>query len=438
MASNNQAEIQIAIVGGGIAGIGLAIGLLARGIKPVVYERSPSIREIGASIGLSQNAEWAMEVLDPKLLRFFKSIMTVSTSASMSWIDGQTDEYVYTRPLEDKKFETAHRVELLNGMMKLLPPGVMQFNKNLESISDNPSHPKVTLHFSDSTTATADAVLGCDGVRSQVRKFLFGTNHPSSYPSYSGKYAFRALLPLDQVQKILGPRKSTNRIMHLGPGSHIFSCNISDQFFNVTAYRSDPNPWPEKDRNRVTSTTTKEDAMHGFGSFPTVKKIIELLPEKLERWGIFDTFDHPPSTYAKGRVCLVGDAAHAMGPHVGTGAGFALEDAAAVVHLLDKVNEIQGGGTYGKGDLAVCVRAALQAYSETRMPRTKWAVANARFAGRMFAWEDPEIGCDYERMQKELEWRLNAIGNYDVVAMLAEAEQHFSGKLKSILPVPKL
>ncbi|KAF7192992.1 FAD-dependent monooxygenase orf3 [Pseudocercospora fuligena] len=430
MAHDEQPEI--AIVGGGIAGLGLAIGLLSRGIKPTIYERTPVLREIGAAIGFSKAGEWAMGVLDPRLPQLFKSIMTVTKGASMTWVDGQTDKTTWVRPPQCKVVNTCHRVPLVDGMAKLIPPEVFRYNKKLVSIVDDPANAKVQLKFSDGTIATADIVIGCDGVKSAVKRLLFGD---ASAATYSGKYAFRALLPLDKAKAIMGDGKATNQVIHIGPDSHIFSCNIGDRYLNIVAYRTDLAPWP--DPEKVTATTTKADAMAGFETFPTIRKIIEMLPDELERWGIFDTVEKPPRSYTKGRVCIAGDAAHAMGPYMGTGAGLAIEDAAVLATLIGKVVK-DSKSVSRNNDQSVLLRAALQAYNDTRMPRTRWVAANARLVGEMLEWQNPEVGKDYEKMAHEVEWRVDTNWNFDVGAMLAEAEQHYLMKSRAMLPSARL
>ncbi|EME85047.1 uncharacterized protein MYCFIDRAFT_173917 [Pseudocercospora fijiensis CIRAD86] len=93
---------------------------------------------------------------------------------------------------------------------------------------------------------------------------------------------------------------------------------------------------------------------------------------------------------------------------------------------------------FHNNDLSVLLRAASQAYDETRMPRTRWVAANARLVGEMMEWQNPEVGNDYEKLAYEVEWRVDTNCNFNIGAMLAEAEQHYLIKSRAMLPSARL
>jgi salicylate hydroxylase len=67
----------------------------------------------------------------------------------------------------------------------------------------------------DGSSATADAMVGCDGIMSRVRQFILGEDNPKSYPQYSCVYAYRGLLPMDKAFKALGKETAVSRVVHV-------------------------------------------------------------------------------------------------------------------------------------------------------------------------------------------------------------------------------
>ena len=154
--------LDVAIVGGGITGVTLALGLLTRNIHARVYERASSFREIGAGIGFSPNAEWAMKVVDPRIHAAFKKVATPNASDWFQYVDGQHDgddiRLLFQVYLGERGFEGCARSEFLDELAKLLPDGAVEYKKNLDSVqvADQPDSEKLVLKFGDGTTATAD------------------------------------------------------------------------------------------------------------------------------------------------------------------------------------------------------------------------------------------------------------------------------------------
>ena len=126
---------------------------------------------------------------------------------------------------------SVHRARFLGELSKLLPPGMASFGKRLVSIEeigmgktrkggsgdrDGIGADGVLLRFADGTTARHDAVVGCDGIKSQVRKLMLGwTGKPDRAiePVFSGKYCYRGLVPADKAIEILGEELATESQM---------------------------------------------------------------------------------------------------------------------------------------------------------------------------------------------------------------------------------
>ncbi|KAL4755971.1 uncharacterized protein BDW70DRAFT_29876 [Aspergillus foveolatus] len=429
---DEQRTLDVAIVGGGITGAVLAVGLLSRGLKVKVYERARGFSEVGAGIGFTPNAEWAMKVVDPRIHLAFKKVASRNATDWFTWINsyggneaknGTQEELIYNMYLGERGFEGCHRAQFLNELAKLIPEDCAQFCKNLSTIEDRGEDQKIVLKFQDGTIAHADVVLGCDGIRSRVRQLVLGEDNPASYPGYTHKYAFRGLIPMVKAVAVLGEEKTASRYMHLGDGAHALTFPVADgSLLNIVAFVNDPNEWPYKDR--LIGPCTKEEAVKAFRNFaPATRAIIDLLPEQLDRWAIFDTCDNPAPTYFKGRLCLAGDAAHASSPHHGAGAGMGIEDAAALVCLFELVQLEMQSERHSKAHL---INLALSAYERIRLDRSQWLVETSRFVGELY---ELQHGRDPATIRKEIDWRARKIWSYNIDEMRRQATEDFMRSL---------
>jgi salicylate hydroxylase len=158
--------LDIAIIGGGIAGLSLALGLLTRNVNFRIYERARSFREIGAGIGFSPNAERAMKIIDPRIHAAFKKVATPNMSDWFYWVDGHSekgddarlteDEYIFKLYLGERGFEGCHRADFLDELVKSIPADRIGFQKRLSQIVDRGDGEKLLLEFHDGTEAQAD------------------------------------------------------------------------------------------------------------------------------------------------------------------------------------------------------------------------------------------------------------------------------------------
>ena len=435
---DSGAPFDVAIAGGGIAGVATAIGLLARGISVKLYERAEGFQEIGAGIGMSPNSERAMLALDPRIHTAFRRIATPNTEDWFQYVDGfnhsdcgDGEELLFKVYLGNRGFEGCRRSDFLDELAKMIPESCIEFNKDLVNVIEaRGDGGRVFLQFGDGTTAEADVLLGCDGLRSRVRQLVLGRKNPASHPSYSHKFAFRGLIPMQKAREALGEDKSSTRYMHLGPEGHVLTFPVAmGAFLNVVAFVTSPGEWPSKDR--LTLPASKEDAVRSFAGFgPVVTAIMGMLDDKLDKWAIFDTFDNPVTKYVSeaGRICLVGDAAHAAAPHHGAGAGFAIEDALVLaVALEDAADLLRKSCGVAKEDV---LRAAFSTYEGVRFERTQWLVETSRFIGELYEWQVPECGRDPAKCLGEVESRSHKIWDYDIEGMLRETRELFDQKMK--------
>ncbi|KAL8960314.1 MAG: hypothetical protein Q9183_005484 [Haloplaca sp. 2 TL-2023] len=186
MGSQGQpgAGLDVSIIGGGIAGVTLALGLLARGIIPIVYERAESFREVGAGIGFTPNSERAMKVLDPRIHAAFKRVTVQNGTDWFMWMDGfsrkddemQSDEdnLIHKMYLGERGFEGCHRADFLEELIKMMPKDTIRFRKSLDSYNDPGDDGRVRLRFTDGSTVDTD--VGMARCRNDPEKNL--TNKP--------------------------------------------------------------------------------------------------------------------------------------------------------------------------------------------------------------------------------------------------------------------
>jgi salicylate hydroxylase len=221
-------NFEVAIVGGGIAGLTLAIALHQRKIKVAIYEQAPKFGEIGAGVSFGPNAVEAMKVCDKGIYEAFEKIATHNQWKSKTniWFDflnaydanpndsSGHQETVFT--LSNSLGQNGvHRANFLDEMVRLLPKDIANFGKRLKNISQDYSTDKLTVEFHDGTSAQADAVIGCDGIKSRVRQVMLGDNHPSARPVYTHKYAYRGLIPMEKAVEAIGEERARNACLHV-------------------------------------------------------------------------------------------------------------------------------------------------------------------------------------------------------------------------------
>lgn len=278
----------VAIAGGGIGGLSLAVGLLRRNIPVQIYEAAPEFKEIGLGLTIGPAAHRTMPLIDPQIRRIYDSLITTHADSpgyerfretwfEVVWATG--DEEKSGEVLLDLKAlpsgqTTVRRADFLDALVSLVPPEIAHFGKrlvNLEEKSDG-----VEMRFEDGTTATADVVVGCDGIRSKVKESMIS---PEEYqrvlPRYSGMYGYRAVLDMGTMAKAVGDHRARVSTMYVGKGAYAISYPIMRaQKVNVGLYtlndRWDDDAWVRP----ASKDDMRRDAEH-MGDL--VKSLIEVL-----------------------------------------------------------------------------------------------------------------------------------------------------------------
>lgn len=188
---------------------------------------------------------------------------------------------------------------------------------------------------------------------------------------------------------------------------------------------STSNPWP--DETKHTASGSRSEIDDTFKSWPggaTVRAIAGLMPEAMDKWGIFDMKQYPAPQYNKGAVCLAGDAAHATGPHLGAGGGLGIEDALVLAELMGELHK--GWATNGGQAM---VERALQAYNDVRYSRTQRVVVDTRHACLLFHWQD-ERGEKGDQFGEAITPMFHHVWEGDVPGMVDDALARLRGEKK--------
>ncbi|KAG6365816.1 hypothetical protein INS49_007427 [Diaporthe citri] len=427
----------IAIVGGGIAGLTLALNLINRSKSPssqqpkytvTIYESAHAFAEIGAGVSFGPNASRAMKAIGPEVHAAFERTQTRNQFESKQdvWFDFRYGESVDGRyRVEGEEGEDANgeliatvkcpggqrgvkRSDFLDELIKHVPDGIAKFGRRVTHYTESEDG-KVTLHFKEGDDEIHDAVIGCDGIKSNIRKALLAeTSKPeNANATFSGKFCYRGLIPMDEAVSLLGEEMAKNAQMYLGRHGHILTFAIEKgKLMNVVAFAS-AKEWHD---DRWVVEANQDQMRADFeGWSPTVTKIISLM-RKNDIWALFN---HPPApryVSDRGRVCLVGDAAHATTPHKGSGAGMAIEDSLVMGQLI---SEALAGENVDAGR---AIPAAFRVFDATRRERTLRLVEDSRETGQLYDLEHPVIGADKDKIKEMLLTRMDWVWEKDLEA----------------------
>jgi salicylate hydroxylase len=319
----------------------------------------------------------------------------------------------------EQRGKVVHRAALLAELLKPINSKVKHTNKKVTKIEDAPSK-QVTIHFSDASTHTADAVIGADGVRGFVRGYVLGANHPAVPAKPAGLWDCRALLPMAKAKELLGEEyfSEDRQYGFVGDGG-FFMHDVLDNGETVQCVFSIPTDesWGENEWTRNVGREGLEKAVENWTDTPLKKGIVEAMLQNPDLKAFVQNHhavDAP--TYAKGRVCIMGDAAHCATPWQGSGAGMAIEDAMVLEALLGAV------------ETPAQLANAFQAYSDARIERTQRVVHSSIGTAQILVGRGEGIGLDVGRMREMLPPRWGFIYGLDLGAHKREAVERLGGK----------
>lgn len=151
-----QRGLEIAIIGGGVTGLALALGLQARGVRYRVYERASGLHELGAGVGFSPNAERAMRALSPALHGAFRAVANPNGEDYFQWIDGHaTGELVYRLYLGEGMFQGCRRSDFVDELARLVLAENVLFGKQADRMYEG-ADGRPNVVFRDGECVAAD------------------------------------------------------------------------------------------------------------------------------------------------------------------------------------------------------------------------------------------------------------------------------------------
>ena len=310
-----------AVVGAGLGGLTVAVALARRGIDCVVHERSAAPGGSGGGIQLSPNAVTVLHRLG--LGPALDAAVRPQARELRRWQDDSLISRVGLDPGAEQRFGapylTMRRAELSRALLAAAGSGRVRFGARCVGLRD--SGDDVVLRFADGSQQRADAVIGVDGLHSVVRAAV---HHDAV--RYSGHTVYRAVLPADRVGRLVAPPRV---VVWLGPGRHVVAYPV-DGGRSVNLVATVPEPVPPTGAREVSGS----DLLAAYsGWHPAVRGLLAVAG-RFDHHGLFDRPALP--AWHRGRVVLLGDAAHPLLPFIAQGAAQAIEDADVLAAHLDE------------------------------------------------------------------------------------------------------
>jgi len=370
--------LDVAIVGAGIGGLTAAIALHRRGVDVAVYEKAHELRELGAGVVIGANGARVYDSLGlgdslaaiaGKVSALRYGPLTFAPWTIKTWQDeplpGWRPPYLagQTYPL--------HRAEFQNMLLAALPLGTVHLDRDcVAAVEDDDG---VRIEFADGSRVRADVLIGADGIHSVIQSVVGAKSEPVS----EGIMAYRGLIPAARLDGIYDMSLMS---MWVGPGQSFLTFPVSaGKMLNLVAFvPTDLDV--EESWSAPGDVAALAAAYDGWAK--QVRQVIEAMDHTF-RWGIYDRA--PLKTWSTDRITLLGDAAHAVTPHLGQGANQAVEDAITLAVLLQDAQ-------------AADVPVRLRGYEDLRIERTRQVHDGSRETGALYRSTELSPGQQAERI----------------------------------------
>jgi salicylate hydroxylase len=346
---------RVAIIGGGIGGLTAANALSRAGIEVAVYEAAAELKEIGAGVALHANAMRVLRAIgveDGVRKVAGRSEWAVTRNGKTGRVISKTSRTQQAAAFGVQS-ATVHRADLLDVLAGALPPGLVTLGKRCTRVE--PDGATAVARFADGSEIEADVIIGADGIHSAVRTSLFGPDDPR----FTGKICYRSVIPTAAVS---GSGPSADNGQWLGPhGTIVLYPLRGEELINVVCHYDDDG---YRHESWITECSREEVLGRYAGWHESLLRLFAA-GNTWYKWALYDR--DPIPRWTRGRVTLLGDAAHPMLPYLGQGACQALEDGAVLATALtaEAADPLTG----------------LARYEGTRRPRASRVVLTARERG---------------------------------------------------------
>ena len=356
-------RLRAAVVGGGIGGLSAANALARRGLDVTVFEQAAVLGEVGAGVFIYPNALRQFERMG---LKEPLAAVGAKVGAGSEYyrMDGSVVGQILTTDSSGwNGLYGMHRADLLGVLAKAIPSSAIRTGHRCVGFDQNDR--VAQLRFANGEIIETDVVVAADGIQSTLQKYVVAP----SVPEYSGSRAYRGLIA---SEKLPGWRKEAHQVW-MGDGKHFMVFPVrSGRLLNYVGFV----PTEDQTIESWSAIGDRDELAASFAGWDP--RVVGLL-EKVEScfwWGLYDRT--PLASWTKGRIALLGDAAHAMLPHVGQGANQAIEDGVALAVFLE-------------GRDSSDVAEALRRYESFRRERTGIVQAEARRNGLRYDSRYPSL-----------------------------------------------
>ena len=381
-----QSRPEVVIVGGGIGGLFAANALIAHGHRVSVYEQAPALGEVGAGVFLTPNSVRqlvrvglgpAVEKRGAKVgagSRYFRHdgapIAPVQVTDSSGW---------------NATFGM-HRADLVEMLASALPAGAVHTGHRCCGFAQAGEVARVW--FANGAVVEAHVVVAADGIHSELRQ----TVAPPSRPVFHGSVAYRGVLAHERI----ADWPTDAWLMWLGPGKHFLTFPVrAGRLVNYVGFVP-----ADQEMKESWSAPGDPDALRRefAGWDPRIERLLSQVRATF-RWALYDR--EPLSTWTKGRLTLLGDAAHPMLPHLGQGANQSIEDGMALAIIMARADR-------------TTAPAALLAYERLRRERVAAVQRGARENGLRYDSAYSDLGLRDAEIAAHAAYRIR-LYDYDVV-----------------------
>jgi 3-hydroxybenzoate 6-monooxygenase len=357
MSPTAQQSLPFVVVGGGIGGVATALALSRKGFAVHILEQAEDLREIGAGIQMPPNAFRAFEALG--VLGAVHEVAAYPERLVLG--DLLSGEKVFEAPIGDEfirrfgfRYALLHRGDILEILVRACrASSLIKISCKAKVTGFKDTGERVVVTTAGGDAYEGCAMIACDGLWSDSRSALFGYEQPQS----DGYIVYRGVVPVSQIPEELYSQSVT---MWAGPQIDFFHYPLRRaEIFNIGASYRDADvrvgaEYPKGDRDTLLKCFA--DAC------PHVKALIKHI-DISRTWVLHD---RPPiKEWSKGRVALLGDAAHPTCIYISQGGCMALEDAVVLAESVSRNDDIE---------------AAFRTYADTRHLRT----ARVQFTSRQF------------------------------------------------------